>query len=46
MLRLVTGQLGHNSFDIESLGNLEFTAEASELFDDGEDNQNDPEATN
>ncbi|CAJ2670272.1 unnamed protein product [Trifolium pratense] len=46
MLRLVTGQLGHNSFDLETLGNLEFTAEASELFDHGEDNQTDPEATN
>ncbi|KAL5057532.1 hypothetical protein RYX36_029136 [Vicia faba] len=46
MLRLVTGQLGDRSIDAESLSNIDFTAEASGLFDDGEDNQNDPEATN
>lgn len=45
MLRLVTGQLGDRSIDTESLSNIDFTAEASGLFDDGEDNQNDPEAT-
>lgn len=46
MLRLVTGQLGDSSVDSESLGNIEFTTEVSGLSDDGEDNQNDPEATN
>ncbi|KAJ1429357.1 Zinc finger, ZZ-type [Sesbania bispinosa] len=48
MLRLVTGQLGDSSIDTESFGNLEFTSDASALFDDGEDNnnQNDSEATN
>lgn len=45
MLRLVTGQLGDSSIVNESLENLEFPSEASGLFDDGEDNQNDPEAT-
>ena len=46
MLRLLTGQLGDSSIDSESLANIEFTAEASELSGDGEDNQNDPEAAN
>lgn len=45
MLRLVTGQLGDRSIDTDSLSNIDFTAEASGLFDDGEENQNEPEAT-
>lgn len=45
MLRLITGQLGDRSFNIQSLGNIEFTAEALGLFDGGVDNQNEPDAT-
>lgn len=46
ILSLVSGRLGDSSIDSESFRNIEFAAEASRLFDDGEDNQNDPEATN
>ncbi|XP_019461902.1 PREDICTED: E3 ubiquitin-protein ligase PRT1-like [Lupinus angustifolius] len=43
MLRLVTGQSADNSIDSETFENLQFTSEA--LFDEGEENQNDSEAT-
>ncbi|KAG4924854.1 hypothetical protein AAZX31_18G155300 [Glycine max] len=46
MLRLATAQLGEGSIDLESIANIEVTSDGAALFDDGEDNHNDSEATN
>lgn len=46
MLRLTTAQLGHTPIDLESVGNLDITTDGAAVFDDGEDNHSDSEATN
>ncbi|TKY66107.1 E3 ubiquitin-protein ligase PRT1 [Spatholobus suberectus] len=46
MLTLATTQLGDTSIHLESsVGNLEITSDSAALFDDGEDNHSDSEAT-
>ncbi|KAK7338925.1 hypothetical protein VNO77_19559 [Canavalia gladiata] len=46
MLRLATGHLGDGSLNMESFGSFEFTSDGVVMYDDGEDDQNDSEATN
>lgn len=45
MLRLTTVQLGNTSIDLESVENSDITTDGAAVFDDGEDNHSDSEAT-